>query len=66
MTGNCVKPQKTREQIEDELLEEIHKAQVEWRAAAQEHREAARERFAEALHVFNKLITQDEPSGNSE
>jgi hypothetical protein len=63
MTGNGVKPQKTREQIENELREEIRDAQLELSKAPSE---AARNRLAEALRVFNNVILQSDPWGNSE
>ena len=58
MTGNGVKLQKTPEQIENELREEIRDAQLEFRTAPSG---AARNRLREALHVFNNWIIQNEP-----
>jgi hypothetical protein len=47
---------KTREQLEEDLLETLRQRQAEWKRASNDERDAARQRFIEALHAFNSLV----------
>lgn len=48
-----------RQQLEEELLEKLRQRQDEWIRASEDDRDAARQRFMDALHVFNSLILYD-------
>jgi hypothetical protein len=56
MYGTGTKSAKTRQTIEEELLEELNRSQREWIAASEPDRAAARQRFMDALHTFNSLV----------
>ena len=46
----------TREQIEDQLLAELKRREAEFHNASPQEKEAAGERYREALERFNDLI----------
>lgn len=47
---------KTRERIENDLLEKLREKQIEWVRASDQERDAARQRFLDALHSFNGFV----------
>jgi hypothetical protein len=47
---------KTKLQLEIELLDLMREKQVEWQHAPAEERDAARQRFMDALEAFNALV----------
>jgi hypothetical protein len=49
-------PQKTRKQIENELMEVLRERQREWKAAGEDIRGIARQRFMNALDVSYALV----------
>ena len=51
-----IPPQKTRQQIEDELMEAPRQRHLEWGKASDGHRDVARRQFMNALHIFNSLV----------
>jgi hypothetical protein len=61
MDENATPLPKTPQQIEDELMEVLRQAQLEWSRASEDNREAARQRFISALHVFNGLVFDNKP-----
>jgi hypothetical protein len=61
MTGNCAKPQKTRERIENELLEDLRQKRAEWIKASEDNRDLARQRFINALLIFDIVVIHKTP-----
>lgn len=51
---------KTPEHIKSELLEQLRQRQIEWIRAADQERDAARQRFLEILHSYNRLVRDDD------
>ena len=47
---------KTREELEEALLENVRQRQTEWIRASDEERDEARKRFIDALRAFNSLV----------
>jgi hypothetical protein len=47
---------KTKQQLEIELLDFMREKQLEWQHAPAEERDAARQRFMDALEAFNALV----------
>jgi hypothetical protein len=52
---------KSRQEIETHLLEILQKRQSEWACASEDNRDAARQRFTNALNVFNSLVLYGKP-----
>ena len=65
MTGNSTQPQKTRERIEDELLEDLQQKQAEWTTASEDNRDLACRSFRRALQIFNDLVLYNRSSKDS-
>ena len=61
MDGSGAHQSKTRQQIETELLDELRQTQAEWCSAAENDRDAARQRFMDALQRFNGVILHKKP-----
>ncbi len=51
-----MKPARTRQEVEADLLENVHRAREHFLAAIDGNRDAAREQFRSALQVFNELV----------
>ena len=47
---------KTREQIENDLLEQLRQRHIDWIGASEQERDAARRRFMDALHWLNRFV----------
>jgi hypothetical protein len=47
---------KTRQRIEQDLLEVLNLRQREWISATDDNRDLARRRFMDALHAFNDFV----------
>jgi hypothetical protein len=47
---------KTREELEEALLETLRQRQAEWIRASDDERDEARQRFMAALKAFNSLV----------
>jgi len=47
---------KTREELEEALLENLRQRQAEWIRASDDERDDARKRLIDALHAFNSLV----------
>ena len=56
MSGGASRQLKTREQIENDLAEDLYRKQLAWRQASDKDRDAARQQFIDALHRFNSFI----------
>jgi len=56
MIGGTSLQLKTREQIENDLSEDLYNKQLAWRGASDQDRETARQQFMDALHRFNSFI----------
>ncbi len=50
---------KTQEQIKNDLAEVLRERQIEWIRASDQDRDAARQRFMVALHLFNSFALQE-------
>jgi hypothetical protein len=48
------------QRIEDELMEILRQAQSQWSLASEDDRDAARQRFISALHMFNGSVLDNE------
>jgi hypothetical protein len=62
---NGARSPKTKQQIEAQLLEELRRHKKEWVTASDDNREAARERFMDALNVFNSFVIYGKLSDDS-
>jgi hypothetical protein len=56
----------TRERLEEQMLAELKQAEAEFQNAAPDQKEAAAERYREALQKFNDLILDRKPPGSAE
>ena len=59
MSGGTSRQTKTRQEIENDPLEDMRQKQLEWRQASALDKDLARQRFMDALHRFNSLILYD-------
>jgi len=59
-------PQKTRERIEDELLEDLQQKQAEWATTKEDNRDLACQRFKRALRIFNDFVLDNRSPKDSE
>ena len=61
MSGASISSQiEAREQIEGDLFEEVLKRKSEWLGASGQERDAARQRFMDALRSFNAFVLDGE------
>jgi hypothetical protein len=65
MNGNGIQQSIALQEIENELMEELRLRQLEWVHASHQGRDAARERFLEALRTFNNLVLYGKLPDNS-
>lgn len=56
--GSTPKPSRTRHELASDLLELLRLSQLDWTRASEEDRDAARQRFMEALDAFNRVVLQ--------
>jgi hypothetical protein len=54
-----------RERLEEQLLAELKQAEAQFQNATPDQKEAAAERYREALQRFNDLILDRRPPGSS-
>jgi len=52
---------KSRQRLEEELLEKLRQRQAEWIKAPLDERAAARRSFMDALETFNRLVLYGKP-----
>ena len=63
MDGSAAR--QSKQDIESQLLEELSLRQTEWRRASEGDRDVARQRFMNALLVFNSLVLDGQPPKKS-
>ena len=64
MYAATYQPVKPGRQIEDDLREDVRQKRVEWLAASESQRLAARLRFIHALDVFNGFVLRGKIPGD--
>ena len=59
-------PRQPRERLEEQMLAELKQAEAEFQNAPPDQKEAATERYREALEKFNNFILDRKPPGSAD